>query len=79
MKPEPTVYRESHVRSIMKALSWRILATLTTGLIAYFVTGEISIAIAIGSIEFILKFIIYYIHERAWQLVPRGTIRHLLD
>ena len=79
MKPEPTPYRESHIRSILKALSWRILATLTTGFIAYFVTGEISIAIAIGSIEFILKFIIYYLHERAWQLVPRGTIRHMLD
>ena len=30
-----------------------------------------------GSIEFVLKFFIYYLHERAWQLVPRGTIRNL--
>ena len=79
MKSEPALYRESHVRSILKALSWRILATLTTGLIAYFITGDVSTAIAIGSIEFILKFIIYYLHERAWQIVPRGTIRHLIE
>ena len=79
MKPESAPYRESHVRSILKALSWRILATLTTGLIAYFITGDVSTAIAIGSIEFFLKFAIYYLHERAWQLIPRGTIRHLLE
>ena len=79
MKPEDSPYRESHVRSILKALSWRIVATLTTGIIAYFITGEIDTAVAIGSIEFVLKFGIYYVHERAWQLVPRGTIRHLLD
>ena len=79
MKPEASPYRESHVRSILKALSWRIVATLTTGIIAYFITGEIDTAVAIGSIEFVLKFGIYYVHERAWQLVPRGTIRHLLD
>ena len=79
MKTEATPYRESHIRSILKALSWRVVATLTTGLIAYFITGEIETAIAIGSIEFFLKFLIYYFHERAWQLIPRGTIRHLLD
>jgi|AP95_1055475.scaffolds.fasta_scaffold00393_9 uncharacterized membrane protein len=76
---EPPVYRESHIRSLLKAFSWRVVATLTTGLIAYFITGEIETALMIGGIEFFLKFAIYYFHERAWQLVPRGTIRHLLD
>jgi uncharacterized membrane protein len=70
--------KESHLRSLLKALSWRILATLTTALIAYFVTGAIDVAIMIGGIEFVLKFLIYYLHERAWQLAPRGTIRRLL-
>ena len=36
-------------------------------------------AITIGSIEFVAKFFIYYMHERAWQLVPRGTIRHMAN
>ena len=70
--------RESHLRSILKALSWRVIATLTTGLIAYAITGEIDTAILIGSIEFALKFVIYYLHERLWQLAPRGSVRHLL-
>jgi uncharacterized membrane protein len=69
--------RESHLRSILKALSWRVIATLTTGLIAYAITGEIDTAILIGGIEFALKFVIYYLHERLWQLAPRGSVRHL--
>jgi uncharacterized membrane protein len=68
-------FRESHLRSILKAFSWRIMATLTTALIAYWITGEIETAILIGSIEFVLKIFIYYAHERAWQAVPRGAIR----
>jgi len=75
---EPKDLKESHLRSLLKAMSWRVLATLTTVLIAYFIIGEIEIAIMIGGIEFVLKFVIYYLHERAWQLVPRGSIRQLV-
>ena len=71
-------YRESHLRSLLKATSWRMLATLTTTIIAYFITGEVETALTIGGIEFVLKFVIYYLHERAWQLVPRGGIRGLI-
>ena len=61
---------DSHLRSLSKALSWRVVATLTTGIIAYFVTGDFEAAVLIGGVEFVLKFLIYYLHERAWQLVP---------
>ena len=77
MAVEELEYRESHLRSLLKATSWRILATLTTGLIAFGITGEVETAVMIGSIEFVLKFMIYYAHERAWQMVPRGGIRQL--
>lgn len=70
-------YRESHMRSLLKAMSWRVIATLTTTAIAFFITGEVGTALTIGGIEFFLKFLIYYLHERAWQLVPRGGIRSL--
>ena len=73
--PELQEYKESRLRSLLKAMSWRIIATLTTSLVAFFVTGEVKTAIAIGSIEFVLKFAIYYGHERLWQLIPRGGIR----
>ncbi len=61
--------QSSRTRSLVKALTWRITATLTTAGIAYVVTGELKTAAMIGGIEFILKFMIYYGHERAWNLV----------
>ena len=67
--------KESHLRSILKGLSWRIFATTTTMIVAYIWLGEISDALAIGGIEFFAKIFIYYLHERIWQFVPRGTIR----
>lgn len=77
MNQAPPV-RESHLRSILKACTWRVTATLTTGLIAYSVTGHVAMAVTIGGLEFVLKFALYYAHERLWQWMPRGTVRRLL-
>ena len=64
--------KEKHVRSIAKAISWRVLATLTTIIIAYFITGEVKDALVIGGLEFFAKLFIYYGHERIWQSVKWG-------
>lgn len=79
MTADLALHKESRLRSLLKAMSWRILATLTTALIAFFVTGELDTALMIGGIEFILKFVLYYFHERVWQMVPVGTIRRLVS
>jgi len=66
---------ESRFRSLIKGLTWRVLATLTTILIALAITGEISHALTIGGVEFFAKLGVYYLHERAWARVPIGTVR----
>ena len=48
-----------------------------TALITFMVTGELTTALAVGSIEPFVKLIVYYLHERAWQRVPIGTVRRL--
>jgi uncharacterized membrane protein len=68
---------ESRLRSILKAVTYRIIGTLTTFGITFAVTGEIVTAIAIGGVEPVVKMIVYYFHERAWQCVPHGAIRQL--
>ena len=67
--------KESHLRSILKGITWRILATATTFIITYLLTGEVMLAAKVGVLEFVFKLLIYYFHERLWQMVPRGTIR----
>ena len=69
------IQKESHLRSILKGVTWRIIATTTTVTIAYMITGEVNQALTIGGIEFFGKLLIYYLHERAWQLAPRGSLR----
>ena len=62
---------DSISRSIAKSLTWRITATLTTILIAYFIIGDVNTAMMIGGIEFFAKMIIYFLHERLWESVPK--------
>ena len=75
------VNRESHLRSLLKGLTWRVLATLTTICVAYFILHErdnaLHEAAMIGAVEFFAKLGIYYLHERAWQKVPIGTVRKM--
>ena len=61
--------KESKLRSLLKTLTWRITATLTKIGIAYFIIGDVSVALAIGGIEFFAKMLIYYMHERLWSKV----------
>jgi uncharacterized membrane protein len=68
---------DSHLRSIIKGLTWRIIASTTIFGITLFSTGEMSTAVAVTSIEFPSKLLLYYFHERAWLLVPRGSVRRL--
>ncbi|MEN8188007.1 MAG: DUF2061 domain-containing protein [Bacteroidota bacterium] len=64
---------ETKRRSMVKATTWRIIASLDTTVIAYFVTGgDIKQAISIGGFEVLTKFVIYFFHERAWIKIKWG-------
>jgi len=58
--------KDTHLRSLLKGLTWRILATSTTMSIAWIITGQVQLAMEIGFIEFFAKLFIYYFHERVW-------------
>ena len=63
---------ETKIRTIIKTLSWRVTATLTTIAIALAITRRIDIAIEIGIIEVFMKILIYYLHERLWTHMSVG-------
>ena len=54
-------------RTIIKTLTWRVTASLTTFLIAWILTGDLLIGISTGSVEAIAKIFLYYFHERIWN------------
>ena len=66
-----TYKKSSHIRSVLKGISWRFVALTDTILVVLFVTclmGQCSLedAIKIGASEFLFKLVIYYFHERIW-------------
>jgi uncharacterized membrane protein len=73
--------KESRLRSILKAVSWRVIATTTTFTLAYTIFSGSGCEDAleksglVAGLELGIKLVIYYFHERMWQVIPRGTVR----
>ncbi|MGB5553040.1 MAG: DUF2061 domain-containing protein [Flavobacteriaceae bacterium] len=63
---------EKPIRSVAKAVSWRVIGTLDTLLISYLLTGEVAIAASIASIDFVTKMFLYFFHERLWNKISWG-------
>ncbi len=66
--------KEKATRSLVKTISWRITGTVDTIVIAFFVTGNVSMALSIGVVEVFTKLLLYYLHERAWNKASFGRI-----
>lgn len=63
---------EAHSRSLLKAVSWRMVGSIDTFVISYLVTGKLMFAASIASVETVTKVILFYGHERIWAAVPWG-------
>jgi uncharacterized membrane protein len=70
---------ESHSRTVFKAISWRVIASLTTMAIVYILTRKWEITLGAGLLEAISKMIFYYFHERIWGKIGWGKVRHPLE
>lgn len=65
---------ETNMRSVVKSITFRILATLTTIILVYIFFGRMDIAAVIGGLEVLIKLILYFFHERIWNRVSWGKI-----
>lgn len=66
--------KEEHVRSILKAVSWRLFGSLATVAIVYSYTGKMNLAAEVGVFEPIAKIGVFYVHERFWSVISWGVI-----
>jgi uncharacterized membrane protein len=64
--------KDSHSRSLIKGITWRTIGTMDTMLLAFLITGNFIFAIKIGLTEVVTKVVLYYLHERTWNIVPWG-------
>ncbi len=61
-------------RSMIKAISWRVLATLITMSVVFVFTGKIELTLLVGGFDAALKVTLYYYHERVWSKVHWGKL-----
>ena len=66
---------ETHLRSIAKAVSWRIGGTVVTFIIALLVSRKVDIAVKVGLLDTLVKIGAFYLHERIWHRIGFGKLK----
>jgi uncharacterized membrane protein len=64
--------KESKKRHLLKTVTWRIIGTIDTILLSWFISGNPLTGLKIGFAEVITKMILYYFHERTWYRINFG-------
>lgn len=64
--------RSSHNRHIAKSITWRLVGTLDTMVLAWLISGNPMIGLKVGLAEVLTKMILYYLHERLWYRINFG-------
>jgi uncharacterized membrane protein len=59
-------------RHVAKTITWRLLGTIDTMIIGWFITGNPITGLKIGGVEVITKLLLYYLHERLWFRLNLG-------
>lgn len=71
--------RERPIKSIVKTITWRVIATATTfGLTYFFFQDDPNAtekATSVAAAEVVIKMFLYFMHERAWNVVRWGKMR----
>lgn len=57
---------------MIKAVSYRIMGSLATALIFYFLTGKAGLSASAGALDMVVKIGIYFLHERLWDHINFG-------
>ena len=60
------------IRSLAKTISWRLTGTFCTFLISFIILGDITTSSTIALIQLIFNTIMFYIHERIWNIIKWG-------
>ena len=60
------------IRSLAKAVSWRVTGTIDTFIISWLITGEPLLASGIALTEIMTKVFLFWLHERVWNRITWG-------
>lgn len=79
-KPEDNAFfKDGHPRTVSKSVTWRALITINNFMIPYLMTGSWKQAAAFLTIATIINIVIYYSHERLWNMVKWGKTEKIVE
>ncbi len=65
---------DSHSRSIAKAISYRVLGSIGTGIVVMLLSnGNWKLSAEAGVFDALIKIGLYFVHERVWSFIKFGT------
>jgi len=70
---------ETRARAWVKSIIWRILGIAILGIISWFATHSLKEMTMITLLFHGIRIILYYFHERVWNRISWGRIRHPLS
>jgi len=70
---------ETKTRSFLKALSYRVFASIVTALLVFSFTGKLLLAVGLGLLDSAVKILVFFLHERMWSSISFGRVRHPLE
>lgn len=74
--------RDRPIKSILKAISWRIIASTTTFFLAYMFFSDdpkaTEKATGVALAEASVKILLFFFHERAWTSVRWGRMKVII-
>lgn len=66
---------ETHTRSLAKAVSYRILGSVSTAVIFFVLTGRPGLSLGAGAMDMVVKIGLYFLHERLWNHINFGRAK----
>jgi uncharacterized membrane protein len=60
-------FEESHLRTVVKVISWRIFITISHLVNAFIVTGSLLMGLKIAGLALVINSTLFWIHDRAWN------------
>jgi len=61
--------RETNLRSLVKAITYRLIIIILDFSVIYLLTGKLSIAVGFMLISNLYTSVAYFLHERLWNKI----------
>jgi uncharacterized membrane protein len=65
-------FHEKHSRSIVKAITYRLLIIVSDSVIVYVITRRLDVAAGFIAVNTVVNTALYFLHERAWNSIHWG-------